>query len=52
MTPHGLEVFDTAHVDAGAIAERLVSHLRPGEAAQLLDLLTRFTYPSGEGASS
>jgi len=46
-TPHGLEVFDRAHVAAGPIAEQLTSHLRPGEAEQLLDLLTRFTYPSG-----
>lgn len=50
MTPHGLEVFDTAHVDARAIADRLVAHLRPGEADQLLDLLTRFTYPPADGA--
>jgi DNA-binding MarR family transcriptional regulator len=52
MTPHGLELFDTAHVDAGVIAEGLVAHLRPGEAAQLLDLLTRFTYPSGDDGAS
>lgn len=45
MTPQGLEVFDAAHLDATPIAGRLVSHLRPGEAEQLLDLLTRFTYP-------
>lgn len=45
MTDHGLEVFDTAHVNARPIADRLASHLKPGEAAQLLDLLTRFTYP-------
>jgi DNA-binding MarR family transcriptional regulator len=45
MTPLGLETFDAAHVPAQEIAARLVSHLRPGEADQLLDLLTRFTYP-------
>jgi DNA-binding MarR family transcriptional regulator len=45
MTPRGLEVFDAAHVSARPIADQLVEHLRPGEAAQLLDLLTRFTYP-------
>jgi DNA-binding MarR family transcriptional regulator len=50
MTPHGLEVFDAAHVSARPIADQLVAHLRPGEAAQLLDLLTRFTYPP-DGAS-
>jgi DNA-binding MarR family transcriptional regulator len=47
MTAHGVAVFDTAHVNAGVIAERLVDHLRPGEAELLLDLLTRFTHPSG-----
>jgi DNA-binding MarR family transcriptional regulator len=45
MTPGGLEAFDTAHVNARAIADRLVAHLHPGEADQLLDLLTRFAYP-------
>jgi DNA-binding MarR family transcriptional regulator len=44
LTPHGLEVFDAAHVAARPIADGLVAHLRPGEAEQLLDLLTRFTY--------
>jgi len=29
------------------IAERLTSHLGPGEGARLLDLLHRFTYPDG-----
>jgi DNA-binding MarR family transcriptional regulator len=48
MTPRGLEVFDAAHVAARPIADRLVAHLRPGEAEQLLDLLTRFTYPPAE----
>jgi DNA-binding MarR family transcriptional regulator len=50
MTAGGLEVFDAAHVSARPIADQLVAHLRPGEAAQLLDLLTRFTYPP-DGAS-
>ena len=50
MTPHGLEIFDAAHVPARRIAGELVSHLRPGEAEQLGDLLARFTYPSGEPA--
>ena len=50
MTPHGLEVFDAAHVPARPIAGRLTAHLRPGEAEQLLDLLTRFTYPDGPAA--
>jgi MarR family transcriptional regulator, lower aerobic nicotinate degradation pathway regulator len=48
LTAHGLETFDTAHVDARPISDRLVSHLKPGEAEQLLDLLTRFTYPPAE----
>lgn len=48
MTPHGHEVFDTAHVDARPIADRLLSHMRPGEAGQILELLTRFTYPPTE----
>jgi DNA-binding MarR family transcriptional regulator len=49
MTPRGLQVFDAAHVSARPIADRLVAHLRPGEAGQLLDLLTRFTYPPADG---
>jgi MarR family transcriptional regulator, lower aerobic nicotinate degradation pathway regulator len=48
MTPEGLEVFDTAHVEARAISDRLVAHMKPGEADRLLDLLTRFTYPPDE----
>jgi DNA-binding MarR family transcriptional regulator len=50
MTQEGLAVFDAAHVSARPIADHLVSHLRPGEAAQLLDLLTRFTYPPADPA--
>jgi DNA-binding MarR family transcriptional regulator len=45
MTAKGLETFDAAHVPAREIAAGLVSHLRPGEAEQLMDLLARFTYP-------
>jgi DNA-binding MarR family transcriptional regulator len=45
MTAKGLETFDAAHVPAREIAAGLVSHLRPGDAEQLTDLLTRFTYP-------
>ncbi|HEX5117408.1 MAG TPA: MarR family winged helix-turn-helix transcriptional regulator [Pseudonocardiaceae bacterium] len=44
ITARGLEVFDAAHRDAVGLAEGLVAHLRPGEAEQLMDLLTRFTY--------
>jgi len=44
-TEHGVAVFDAAHVNAAAILDGLVGHLDPGEAAYLLDLLTRFTYP-------
>jgi DNA-binding MarR family transcriptional regulator len=50
MTPQGLEAFDAAHVSARPIADSLVAHMRPGEAGQLLDLLTRFTYPPGNPA--
>jgi DNA-binding MarR family transcriptional regulator len=50
MTPKGLETFDAAHVPARQIADQLVAHLLPGEAEQLADLLTRFTYPPGPPA--
>lgn len=50
ITPAGLKAFDAAHEDALAPAEELVSHLRAGEPAKLMDLLTRFTYPPGEEA--
>jgi DNA-binding MarR family transcriptional regulator len=50
MTPEGLAAFDAAHVSARPIADQLAAHLRPGEAAQLLDLLTRFTYPPANPA--
>jgi DNA-binding MarR family transcriptional regulator len=49
ITARGMEVFDAAHVDAAGLAEGLVAHLRPGEAGRLMDLLTRFTYPPGDG---
>ena len=45
-TEHGVAVFDAAHVNAEAILDQLVGHLAPGEAAQLLDLLTRFAHPT------
>lgn len=45
LTPHGLQVFDAAHAATSPAAHELVAHLAPGEADQLLDLLTRFTYP-------
>lgn len=48
ITPKGLELFDAAHGAAEPYAERLVSELRPGEAQQLRDLLTRFTAPAAE----
>jgi DNA-binding MarR family transcriptional regulator len=47
ITPHGLELFDAAHVAALPLAERLVAELGPGELEQLTDLLTRFAYPAG-----
>jgi DNA-binding MarR family transcriptional regulator len=48
LTERGLAAFDEAHHAALPIAEELVAHLAPGEADQLMDLLTRFTYPSGQ----
>jgi DNA-binding MarR family transcriptional regulator len=45
ITARGLEVFNAAHVNAVGLADDLVAHLRPGETDQLIDLLTRFTYP-------
>ena len=42
--------FDAVHQPARQIASRLTEHLQPGEAEQLLDLLTRFTYPDGPAA--
>ncbi|GAB2857523.1 hypothetical protein GCM10027176_69980 [Actinoallomurus bryophytorum] len=45
ITARGLEVFDTAQASAAGLADGLVAHLRPGETDQLVDLLTRFTYP-------
>lgn len=49
ITARGLEVFDAAHVEAARPAEELVAHLQPGEAAALVDLLTRFTHPPADG---
>lgn len=43
ITREGLKLFDAAHVAAEPLAERLVSVMRPREAEQLRDLLTRFT---------
>ena len=43
ITPKGLDLFDAAHVAAEPLAEHLVAVLKPGEAKQLTDLLTRFT---------
>ncbi|MCK5755063.1 MAG: winged helix-turn-helix transcriptional regulator [Mycobacterium sp.] len=45
ITARGTEVFDEAHVNALGIEAGLVAHLAPGEREQLLDLLTRYTYP-------
>jgi DNA-binding MarR family transcriptional regulator len=45
LTERGLAAFDEAHREATPIAEELTAHLGPGEAEQLMDLLTRFTYP-------
>ena len=43
ITPKGLDLFDAAHEAAEPLAEHLVAVLKPGEARQLTDLLTRFT---------
>ena len=48
MTGHGLEVFDPAHVTARTDRGAAGRAPAPGEAGQLLDLLTRFTYPAGD----
>jgi MarR family transcriptional regulator, lower aerobic nicotinate degradation pathway regulator len=48
LTPAGLQAFDAIHDAAQPIADQLVSHLRPGEAERLMDLLTRFTYPPAD----
>ncbi|MGH3644816.1 MAG: MarR family winged helix-turn-helix transcriptional regulator [Mycobacterium sp.] len=45
ITERGLEIFDEVHREAQGIAEDLVAHLKPGEADQIMDLLTRYTYP-------
>lgn len=50
ITPHGLEVFDAAHVAAVPLAERLFAELGRGEPEQLMDLLTRFAYPADDEA--
>jgi DNA-binding MarR family transcriptional regulator len=47
ITDRGVEVFDAAHVNAAGIATAMVAHLAPGERDELVDLLTRFTYPPG-----
>lgn len=50
ITPQGVELFDAAHGAAEPLAERLVADLGPGEPAQLMDLLTRFTHPADDEA--
>jgi MarR family transcriptional regulator, lower aerobic nicotinate degradation pathway regulator len=45
ITAQGVEVFEAAHRNGDPVAAGLVGHLGPGEFAQLMDLLTRFTYP-------
>ncbi|RPK33550.1 HTH-type transcriptional repressor NicR [Streptomyces sp. ADI93-02] len=51
ITEQGKELFDAAHTAAPPLSQALVAHLAPGEAEQLLDLLTRFTYTDGEALS-
>jgi len=48
ITPKGLELFDAAHEAAEPLAKRLVAPLKPAEAKQLTDLLTRFTSPASD----
>src|SRR6185437_15750799 len=48
ITPKGLELFDAAHVAAEPLAKRLVAPLKPAEAKQLTELLTRFTTPPAD----
>jgi len=50
ITPQGLELFDSAHVAAEPLAERLVAELGRGEPEQLTDLLARLAHPSGDEA--
>jgi MarR family transcriptional regulator, lower aerobic nicotinate degradation pathway regulator len=45
VTEHGVQIFDEVHREAQGIADKLVAHLKPGEPEQLMDLLTRYTYP-------
>ena|ERR1700712_70008 len=45
LTDRGMQVFDRAHDNGTSIADGLVEHLGVGESDQLMDLLTRFTYP-------
>jgi DNA-binding MarR family transcriptional regulator len=46
ITDRGVEVFDAAHENGAALFEQLRAPLGPGEYDQLMDLLTRFTYPA------
>src|SRR5262245_58130389 len=46
ITPEGVEIYDAAHGAAEPPAELLVAGLAPGEPEQLMDLLTRFAYPT------
>jgi DNA-binding MarR family transcriptional regulator len=48
ITPQGLELFDTAHVAAEPLAERLVAALGPGEPEQLTELLIRLAHPADD----
>ncbi|HZZ48403.1 MAG TPA: MarR family transcriptional regulator [Pseudonocardia sp.] len=46
LTDRGMEIFDQAHDNGRGISDALVADLAPGEYEQLMDILTRFTYPS------
>ncbi len=45
LTGRGIETFDRAHDNGRSIAAALTDHFEDGEFDQLMDLLTRFTYP-------
>lgn len=48
ITDRGTLMFDQAHDNGKPIGEALTGHLAPGEPDQLMDLLTRFTYPPAD----
>ncbi|MFJ9351095.1 hypothetical protein [Streptomyces sp. NPDC101237] len=45
ITAAGRELFDAAHVAAAPLADELTVDFEPGEAALLMDMLSRIAYP-------